>query len=120
MPVTSINAVLIDSRDALRMVGFYRDLLGLPLAEERHGSAPHWACHLASLHVAIHHDPAARSGSAIAISFAVDDVDTMVLSLRRAGIAIDQEPCDRPYGRLAAVRDPDGNLVYLHARLSQV
>lgn len=110
----SLNAVLIETRDAQRLVGFYRDRLGLPLREETHGSAPHGACFLGGMHFAIHHNPQAAVASRIAISFAVDAVDTAVDELRRSGVPIDQEPVDRPFGRLAAVCDPDGNLVYLH------
>ena len=38
--VQFLSAVLLTSRDAPRLVGFYRDVLGLPLAEERHGNVP--------------------------------------------------------------------------------
>jgi glyoxylase I family protein len=116
MTISSIDGVLMSSRDGLRLVAFYRDRLGLPLAEERHGSAAHWACRLGGIHLAIHHEPMTRDGAPIAVSFATDDVDALVRSLRSAGIIIEQEPSDRPFGRLAAVRDPDGNLIYLHAR----
>lgn len=110
-----INAVLIDSPDAARLAAFYRDRLGIPLEEERHGSEPHWACFLGNLHFAIHQANGTSTGSrSVAISFEAADVDGLVASLRSDGIPIEQEPQDRPFGRLAGVRDPDGNLVYLH------
>ncbi len=51
MPISSIDGVLMSSRDGLRLAAFYRDRLGLPLAEERHGSAAHWACRLGGIHL---------------------------------------------------------------------
>src|SRR5262249_7658116 len=35
-----LSAVLLTSREAARLAEFYRDVLGLPLAEERHGNVP--------------------------------------------------------------------------------
>ncbi len=44
----------------------------------------------------------------------VEDVDCMVQQLRDAGTRIVAEPEDQPWGeRMARVRDPAGNLVYI-------
>jgi predicted enzyme related to lactoylglutathione lyase len=115
MTVKKIDAVLLDSSRAEDLVAFYRDRLGVPLEEERHGSELHWGCMLAGVHFAVHQkDGLAGAPRTTALSFEVDDVDAAVARLRKAGVAIDLEPHDRPYGRLAAVQDPDGNVVYLH------
>src|SRR4051812_38954251 len=106
----SIDAVLIDTADAERLVAFYRDVVGVPLVAERHGGAKHYGCDLGGLHFAIHGGAAAKPG-AVTPSFGVDDVDAVVARARAAGHRIEQEPADRPFGRLASVRDPDGNLV---------
>jgi lactoylglutathione lyase len=48
----------------------------------------------------------------------VDDVDLTLERLRRAGAPIVAEPEDQPWGeRVARIRDPEGNLVYLGATL---
>jgi lactoylglutathione lyase len=48
----------------------------------------------------------------------VDDVDAALEELRRAGAPVVAEPEDQPWGeRVARIRDPDGNLVYLGARV---
>jgi lactoylglutathione lyase len=48
----------------------------------------------------------------------VGDCDATVESLRAAGVRIDVEPEDQPWGeRVARVRDPDGNEVIVGARL---
>jgi uncharacterized glyoxalase superfamily protein PhnB len=44
----------------------------------------------------------------------VDDVDAAVARLAAAGAPIVGQPEDQPWGeRVARMRDPDGNLVYL-------
>jgi len=115
MNAKRIDAVLLDSSNAEALARFYRERLGVPLEEERHGSEPHWACFLEGIHFAIHQ----RQGLAgvprnAALSFEVKDVDAAVTELRRAGVPIHQEPQDRPYGRLGAIKDLDGNVVFLH------
>ena len=46
----------------------------------------------------------------------VDDVDATVATLRASGATVVVEPEDQPWGeRVARVRDPAGNLVYLGA-----
>jgi len=48
-----LSGVILVSEQPERLVDFYRDVLGLPLAEERHGdTAPHWACELGDMPVA--------------------------------------------------------------------
>ena len=48
----------------------------------------------------------------------VDDVDTALETLTASGAPVVTEPADQPWGeRVAQTRDPDGNLVYLGARL---
>lgn len=48
----------------------------------------------------------------------VDDVDAALEALRASGAPIVSEPEDQPWGeRVARTRDPDGNLVYLGAKL---
>ena len=111
MPIRRVDAVLIDSPDAPRLAAFYRDRLGLPLVEELHGGPPHWACGLEGLHFAIHTKDVKGAARPVALSFQVDDVDALAAALSDV---LEMAPQDRPYGRLAAVRDPDGNLIYLH------
>jgi catechol 2,3-dioxygenase-like lactoylglutathione lyase family enzyme len=115
MNATRIDAVLLESSNAEELVRFYREQLGIPMEEERHGPERHWGCILAGVHFAVHlREGLAGQPRNMAVSFEVADVDGAIEQLRKAGIPINLEPHDRPYGRLAAVRDPDGNLVYLH------
>lgn len=118
-----IDAVLIDAANAERLVTFYRDLIGLPLKIEQHGETePHWGCFVDGIHFAIHkkEEPTTPVQSTYSISFQVDDVDQTIRDLKTHAIEIELEPQDRDFGRLAAVRDPNGNLVYFHKYLDNV
>ena len=43
-----------------------------------------------------------------------DDVDAEIEALRQTGVEISREPQDMEWGeRMASVRDPDGNEIYL-------
>ena len=115
MKVKRLNAVLLDSSNPAELVRFYRDRLGIPLEDERHGSELHWACFLDGVHFAIHQKQGLGGlPRNVAVSFEVDDVDGIFSKLRQEGVPVELEPCTRPFGRLAAVRDPDGNVVHLH------
>jgi catechol 2,3-dioxygenase-like lactoylglutathione lyase family enzyme len=48
------------------------------------------------------------------LSFQVDDVDAMYAELTRKGLTFGVAPADQAWGaRIAALKDPDGNNVYL-------
>jgi catechol 2,3-dioxygenase-like lactoylglutathione lyase family enzyme len=118
--VRFISGVLLVSRQPERLVEFYRGVLGLPLAEERHGDTePHWGCELGDVHFAIHpaadypDDPASGPGP-VKLAFMVFDLPSMVAWLDRCGVSLCYPPSDLgAESRITAVRDPDGNLVEL-------
>lgn len=118
--VRFISGVILVSRQAQQMAQFYRDVLGVPLAEERHdGTQPHWGCELGDVHFAIHpaadypDDPAGGPGP-VKLAFMVFDLPRMVAWLDRCGVALCYPPTDLgTESRITAVRDPDGNLVEL-------
>jgi catechol 2,3-dioxygenase-like lactoylglutathione lyase family enzyme len=112
-----LSGVVLRSTEPARLVGFYRDVLGVPLAEERHGdSPPHWACELGDVHFAIHPaDPGeAVATGAVTIAFMVFELDPLVAWLADEGVKLCYPP--ERFGaesRITAVRDPDDNLVEL-------
>jgi catechol 2,3-dioxygenase-like lactoylglutathione lyase family enzyme len=115
-----ISGVILVSRQPEQVMEFYQDVLGLPLAEERHGDTqPHWGCELGDVHFAIHpaedypEDPAGGPGP-IKLAFMVFDLPRMTEWLNRRGIPPCYPPADLGEGsQITAVRDPDGNLVEL-------
>ena len=113
MKALRIDGVLFESKNAPQLVEFYRDALGVPLEEEHHGPELHWGCDLDGIHFAIHSRNEKVATPCVAISFEVEDVDKAVAELR-GRVKVEMEPFSLPFGRLASVRDPDENLVYLH------
>jgi predicted enzyme related to lactoylglutathione lyase len=93
-----------------RAKAWYRDVLDLPLIrEEEH--VVHFDA--GTVRLAIH----TRNGSGIPpgdgfIVFGVEDVDGESAELRQRGAQVDG-PKDRPYGRVAYVKDPEGHLIGL-------
>jgi len=118
--VQFISGIILVSRQPERLVGFYRDVLGLPLHDERHGdSLPHWACELGDVHFAIHpaedypEDPATGPGP-VKLALMVFDLTAMIAWLEESGIALCYPATELGTdSMITAVRDPDGNLVEL-------
>ncbi|MGH3295407.1 MAG: VOC family protein [Trebonia sp.] len=115
-----ISGVILVSRQPERVAQFYRDVLGLPLAEERHGETQlHWGCELGDVHFAIHpaadypDDPTVGPGP-VKLAFMVFDLSRMVAWLDGCGVPLCYPPADLgEQSQITAVRDPDGNLVEL-------
>jgi catechol 2,3-dioxygenase-like lactoylglutathione lyase family enzyme len=115
-----ISGVILVSRQPERVARFYRDVLGLPLAEERHSETQlHWGCELGDVHFAIHpaqdypDDPSDGPGP-FKLAFMVFDLPHMVAWLDECGVPLCYPPTDLgSQSRITAVRDPDGNLVEL-------
>ncbi|MCI0586114.1 MAG: VOC family protein [Planctomycetes bacterium] len=114
-PIEFLSAVLLVSRDPERLAKFYRDVLGVPLEDERHGETlPHWGCTMGDVHFAIHpvedfpEDRACAVGS-VKLAFTVFDLDGFVGELKARGVEPLYPPRDEGFCRMTALRDPDGN-----------
>lgn len=109
-------------RDVVRSASFYRDLVGVTVGDvETHDadSEPHvhatwgeWTPNEPSL-LMLNIYPAAGPVSSSHIGFAVSDLAATHARLAAANVEVLQTPGDRPWGRTAAYRDPDGNTVSL-------
>jgi uncharacterized glyoxalase superfamily protein PhnB len=115
---------IIATTDMSRALGFYRDLLGASVEYEftgPDGTVAYVGLRIASAHLGIGLDPAlvpAPRPRAMSLWLYTDDCDVAVEHLRRAGVAVVEEPSDRPWGeRVARVLDPDGNEIVIGARL---
>lgn len=114
--VDFVQNLMLVSDDPERLVGFYRDVLGLPfVAVEDEGVR--WGCSLGGLELSIHapadfDDPAVGVG-AVRFGFAVPDIDATVATLEELGIELSYPPRDLGWGKTTAVRDPDGNVIEL-------
>lgn len=116
--IDGVSALLLISPNAEALAGFYRDVLGLPLAEETHDGVPlHYACDLGAVHFAIH--PAEGwPGQAVAdaqspvLALSTSDAARAAERLSQAGVS-HTGVNDHGFALVVAFRDPDGNHVEL-------
>lgn len=111
-----LSAVLITSHDPKRLATFYRDILCVPLEEEKHGDTElHYGCELGDLHFAIH--PVENFGceapgvGAIKLAFEVFDIQSFVAHLKSKNIDVLYPPKKMGPMLITALRDPDGNYI---------
>src|SRR4051794_20704501 len=96
-------------RDFERTVGFYKEVLGLPLAEVNEAFARFGT---GGTQLAFHTlrpgDPAPGNRH-LEIHFDVDDVDSAYEELKGQGVEFSEPPANMPWGvRMAAFTDPEG------------
>jgi catechol 2,3-dioxygenase-like lactoylglutathione lyase family enzyme len=111
-----LSAILIYSRNAERLAKFYRDVLGLPLEEEKHGSSPvHFGCELGDVHFAIHPGdndlPEIALEQRYRLAFTVFSTNELLERLKRHGLSPLYPPKDASFAVFTALHDPDGNYV---------
>jgi predicted enzyme related to lactoylglutathione lyase len=113
--VRDFKSIVLTSDTPDVTAAFYRNVVGLPLEEERHrGTTRHWACQVGSLHFAIHERKSfwlptlsSADSPAIVVSFTTDDLDAVLASLSSGGVEVVARTNIGPMS-FVAVRDPDG------------
>ena len=99
--------------DMERAVGFYRDVVGLPLIRR---AGDEWAeFDAGAVRLALHgavHGHAPPPGGATAV-FLVDDLDGARANLTARGVSFGHEGGVEGYARFLAFNDPDGNTVQI-------
>lgn len=104
--VTGIGGVLLHADDPDLLARWYGERLGVEALPEYPGGYP----------------AAPRDGQAVfappgtqpwSLTFQVRDLDALVAELRAAGVEVDTSIEDAPEGRVATLRDPEGNPVRL-------
>jgi predicted enzyme related to lactoylglutathione lyase len=115
-PIEFLSAVLLVSANPQRLADFYRDVVGIPLQDERHGSTrPHWGCTLGEIHFAIHPVetfPDKRSGiGSVKLAFTVFDMKALIERLEKSGVSLLYPPRDTGFFWSTAINDPDGNFI---------
>jgi lactoylglutathione lyase len=113
---------IITTPDLARALRFYRDLLGGTVVYEfpgPDGEPAYVGLNLGQSHLGIGRDPYVADGPSQRFSLwaYAEDVDAAIALLREAGVAIEEDPVDQPWGeRTAKVLDPDGNVVHVASR----
>jgi len=106
----SISRLVVSVSALGPALAFYQELLGLRLTRSAGDLA--WLVTADGIEVMLHERPATPSDTAVALSFAVPDLDGTVGAWITRGGAVVDPPEERPWGeRMAVVRDPDGHLV---------
>lgn len=117
MRVQGTSVVWLPVDDIKRSVSFYRDRLGL---REIHTEADWAELDAGDLHVGLNarEDPTGTGGAVLAFQ-PQEGVDQAVQELRDAGVEVPGEPTQHPWGRVATLRDPDGNDLQLYEPVSE-
>lgn len=109
-----LEGVTLYATDVERSTTFYRDVMGLPLLG-RDDHAVHFDA--GSVRLSLHPSEAPGEGGTPGfLAFGVEgDLQAAYDALRQRGATFEWPPTDRPYGRAAKFRDPDGHELYLWA-----
>lgn len=107
-----LEGVVLYSQDLDRAKAFYQGVLGLPvLLEEDH--VLHF--NAGTVRLAIHRYPTGgrREGPEGFLVFVVENLTAAYEDLRSRGAEFLGPPANRPYGRVAYLRDPEGHEIGL-------
>lgn len=119
--VTGIGGIFIKAKDPAKLGGWYAEHLGFELAGSEPMSMFNWR----------DADDPEQSGTTVwnlfaqdstyfgsdsaqfMINYRVDDLEGLMAALKKAGVEVLREMEDTPYGRFAAIKDPEGNGIEL-------
>jgi predicted enzyme related to lactoylglutathione lyase len=110
MTQLAFSALTMHSEDPTRLAGFYRDVVGLPLALHEHGTVGgHYEGTVGAVHIAVW-SASARVGGPFVPVFRVDDLAAALARLAERGVPLLHKPLDIGEGkRVVTFTDPDGN-----------
>lgn len=115
MTITSLFPIL-RTPDLPRLSGFYERAFGAEVTYrfDHEGVDVYLALAVGGGQIGIGYEADIARGDAIALWLYADDADAAYAAALAAGAASVVPPEDMPWGeRVAQVRDPDGNLLYL-------
>jgi predicted enzyme related to lactoylglutathione lyase len=115
MTITSLFPI-IRTTDLPRLTDFYEQAFRATVTYrfDQDGTDVYVALSVGGGQIGIGFEPEVERGDAIAVWLYADDVDATYTAALAAGAASVVPPEDMPWGeRVAQVRDPDGNLLYL-------
>ena len=95
-----------------RALGFYRDVLGIPLEGDEHWAEATFSGGTRFALHALHENVGKPSSGTIHLDFEVADVDAAAARLRDIGVEVRETMRDE-WGTAVEVVDPDGYVVYL-------
>ena len=113
-PLPSLHSVAIFVSDLTRALEFYRDSLGLPVTQQGSFGAEllEGPTHI-GVHPAVHEDAKKLVGRHTGITLFVPDLLHYCGDLHARGVRFVTEPTQQPWGIMAMIADPDGNILAL-------
>lgn len=113
MKISRMTGLIMSSANPGKLANFYRDVLGIPLALNKHGHLPeHWECDFEGIHYAILKDHKNETASSNFVpSFAVDDITEFVLQHELSMLHPLMDLGDGFF--VGSIADADGNIVRL-------
>lgn len=111
LQVKGLTGVIMSSAEPERLANFYRNVLGIPLALNRHGNTPeHWECDYNGIHYAVLKQRVnVQANVNTVLSFAVDDIERFVTTHNIQLIHPIMDLGEGAY--IASFKDPDGNIL---------
>jgi predicted enzyme related to lactoylglutathione lyase len=103
--------IMLLVKDILASVKFYSQGLGFTVKM----SSPEWAELDANGTILVLHaaHENAQGGNSLILSFHVDDVNAAIVTLEKLGAKLETQVLEKPSGRVAAMRTPDGHRLSL-------
>ncbi len=114
VPPPTLHSVAIFVNDLPRAVEFYRDTLQLPITQEGSFGAEllEGPAHI-GVHPAVHADAKKLVGRHTGITLFVSDLLHYCGDLHARGVRFLSEPTQQPWGIMAMIADPEGNILAL-------
>lgn len=118
----SLFVVIIRAEDILKVLAFYRDVLGMPVVSAVEGRL--YQVDAGNIHIEIAGGgkakpaPTDRAQAAVTPVFAVKDCEAAVAAVTAAGATLVNAPFSIATAKVAYVADPEGNVVGLREALT--
>jgi predicted enzyme related to lactoylglutathione lyase len=112
MKVKGLSGLIISSANPERLAKFYKDVMGIPMALNHHGTSPdHWECDYHGIHFAIlERKNSEKPSENIVPSFYIDDIEQFIA---KNSIKLHEEAMDLGNAFSIGFKDPDENTVRL-------
>ena len=108
---TSLDTAIIFTTQMEELAAFYAEALEIGPYESSPG---HLGCKVGAIYFGFDQVEEPQSGSAVTLWFAVDDLEATFERLVSMGAEVRYPPTRKPWGAfLAALSDPDGNMIGL-------
>jgi predicted enzyme related to lactoylglutathione lyase len=110
--VLGIGGVFFKARDPVALAAWYQKHLGVPVEDGKpYGTLSSAGAGEQTVWSTFPQDTKyfGPGPSPLMINYRVRDLDAMLAQLRAAGVKVDEQVQDEPYGRFGWATDPEGN-----------